>query len=89
MAAKWKKAKWVSKQLTVDQRKAQRMIQRAIKQEAELSNALGVTHLLDRKHLHTQLDRRLNAIKETRRRARELFPEVEESLTIASCEITL
>lgn len=85
--AKWRKGKWVGKKLSADQKKAQRLWRRADKQTGELCDALSVTCLLDRALLHRKLDMRLDAIEETRRRARKLFPEVSESLCVASCEI--
>ena len=81
--------KWAGKKLTKDQQKAQRKWRRADCELVKLHSILHTTIFRDRKHLHERLDRRLDAIERQKNTARELFPEVEESFTIASMRIRL
>jgi hypothetical protein len=88
--ARWKTGKWAGKTLTREQRKAQGWWRKATQDEGVLCGALHVTSLgQDRETLHQMLDRRLEAIAETRRRATELFPEVSESLVVASMDVEM
>ena len=85
-----KAGKYVGHKFTKQEREAQRIMRRADKQQSEIVQALkSCNFYMSREEMHKRMDRRMDAIEKMRSRARELFPEVEESFTIATMEIAL
>ena len=85
-----KPGKYVNHKFTKDQKRARMIWRRVDKELLAIDAALMVIPIVsDRKQLHARLDRRLDAIERGYTRAKALFPDVSESFTIASMEITL
>ena len=86
---KMKPGKYVNHKFTADQKKARTIWKRADKELFAINDALMMIPLVDdRQDLHARLDRRLDAIEKGYAKAKELFPEVNESFTIASMAIS-
>ena len=80
-----KKGKWVGVKLTDDQRKAKGIWERQQAKRSRLADALMLPGIVpDRAECHANLDRLLDGIEKGEQRARDLFPEVAESFTIAT-----
>jgi len=85
-----KPSKYVGHKFTPEQKRARTIWRRADKELLAIDDALMVIPIVsDRKQLHARLDRRLDAIERGYARAKDLFPDVSESFTIASGTITL
>ena len=82
---KMKPGKYVHHKFTADQKKARAKWERAREQRLAIEDALMVvTYRVPRQELHDRLDRRLDTIERMEASAKELFPDVSESYTIAS-----
>ena len=82
--------KYVGHKFTKDQKRARTIYRRAEKELLTIGDALMVIPIVsDRKKLHARLDRRLDVIERKYTKARELFPDVSESFTIASMTMKL
>ncbi len=82
--------KYLNHKFTPEQKKARWLWRRSDKESLAINDALMViTWDSPREELHARLDRRLDAIEKRRTRAKELFPEVDESFTIATMEMAL
>jgi hypothetical protein len=85
-----KPGKYVNHKFTADQKKARAIWRRADEELIAIDDALMVLPIVDdRAELHARLDRRLDAIERGYARAKELFPDVSESFTIASGTMSL
>jgi len=85
-----KAGKYVGHKFTKQELEAQRIWRRASGQRSDIVNALkSCSHYMSRKAMHIRLDRRLDAIEKMESRAKEMFPEVSDSFTIATMEIAL
>ncbi len=85
-----KKTKWADHKFTRQERDARAKWRRADGQRSQIVNALmSCDHYMSRGDMHKRLDRRLDVIEKTQASARELFPEVGESFTIASMTISV
>mgnify|MGYP003148424239 CR=1 FL=1 len=87
------KGKWVGVKLTRDQRTAQKLIQRGLKERGELCDALKTSldslKVKTRGKMHERLDWNLDRLEKMHARAIALFPEVEESMTIATFRLVI
>lgn len=82
--------KYVNHKFTADQRRARAIWDRAHKEQLAINDALMVINWgSTREELHARLDRRLDVIERSQARAREIFPDVSESYTIASGVLVL
>jgi hypothetical protein len=82
---KFKYTKWHKYPFTADQKTARRMWTTASEYYFELVDALKTSPdgRRTRKQFHEKLDKVLDAIERNRTGAIELFPEVQQSFTIA------
>ena len=82
---KMKPGKYVNHKFTADQKKSRAKWERARSQRLAIEEALMVNaYRVPRQELHDRLDRRLDTIERMEASARETFPDVDESYTIAS-----
>ena len=87
---KAKAGKFVGHKFSKQERDAQRIWRRSESERSDIVQALkSCDHYMSRENMHKRLDRRMNAIERAQERARSLFPEVDESFTIATMEISL
>lgn len=85
-----KAGKYADQKFTSDQAKARRIWQRTRKQRSEIVEALkSCDFYMTREQMHTRLDRRLDAIDRQQSKAKDLFPDVDESFTIAYMTISV
>ena len=85
-----RKTKWASHKFTADEKKAQRLWRRSESQRSDIVEALkSCDHYMSREDMHKRLDRRMDAIEKMQSRAREMFPEVKESFTMATMTVTI
>ncbi len=83
-----KTGKYVGHKFTKQELEAQRVWRRSDRQRSEIVEALkSCNHFMSRKAMHKRLDRRMDAIERMQKRAKELFPEVDESFTIATMKL--
>jgi hypothetical protein len=83
MFAPIRKTKWASYRFSTTEKKARATWREADKQYFAIVDALRTMNMPSREELHKRLDRRLDVIEKMRASAREQFPEVDESFTIA------
>ncbi len=82
--------KYADHKFTKQELEAQGVWRRSESQRSEIVQALkSCDHYMSREDMHKRLDRRMNAIERMQKRAKELFPEVDQSFTIATMEIAL
>ena len=85
-----KPGKYAGHKFTKDQKTAQRLWRLSDSELSEINEALKICNWgSTRKQLHDRLDRRLDAIEKRNDKAKALFPDVDESFTIASMTISL
>ena len=85
-----KAGKYAGHKFIKQELEAQKIWRRSDKQRSEIVEALkSCNHFMSREDMHKRLDRRMDTIERMQKRAKELFPEVEESFTIATMEIAL
>lgn len=85
-----KAGKYVGHKFTKQERDAQKIWRRADSQQLEIVNALkSCNFYMSREDMHKRLDRRLDTIEKMRNRAKAMFPDVDESFTIATMEMSL
>ena len=85
-----KQTKWANHEFTAQERQARGKWRRAQEQRSDIVNALkSCDHYMSREDMHKRLDRRLDTMERMQNSARELFPEVGESFTIATIAITV
>ena len=84
-ASKMKEGKYVGVTFTPDQERARAIWVRQRAKRYRLADALVMPGIVpSREECHAKLDRLLDGIEKQESRARELFPEVNESFTIAT-----
>ena len=84
----WKKGKWADVELTENQKQGQRMWRAAQKRRQKIESALRLPAVNStREELIARMNWYLDRIENSEQGARILFPEVEESFTIASTTI--
>jgi hypothetical protein len=84
----FERTKWADHKFTPDEKKAQAIWRRAQKQFYELTDTLKTSpDHRDREYLHSRLDYVLDNIKRTENAAKEMFPEVAESFSVAVMEL--
>ena len=82
---KMKPGKYVNHNFTADQKHARMLWRQSDEQIVEINNALKIiTWGTTREAMHERLDARLDTILKRQERAKGLFPDVENSFTIAS-----
>ena len=86
---KLKPGKYVNHKFNADEKKARAFWRRAMEQETGLCAGLMLIYQPDRAECHKKLDKRLDQIDRLRSKAKELFPDVGNSFTIASGTIQL
>lgn len=90
MAARMTKGKYAGATFTPDQKKARRWWERAQKDQCALLDALCTTDAtLTREEYHARLDKVFDSIERRRAKALDLFPEVDQSFTIATLRVKL
>ena len=91
-----KQTKWATYKFSADEKKARAKWRRAQENVNDINDALRQypTASLEkfveqRAELHKRLDKRLDVIEKTIASAKNLFPEVDQSFTVATGRITL
>ena len=91
-----KRTKWATHKFTPDEKKARAKWRRAQENVNDLNDALRQyptasleAFVAKRAELHERLDKRLDVIEKTITSAKELFPEVDKSFTMATETIRL
>ena len=85
-----RKTKWASHKFSADETNARHIWRRAEIERSEIVQALkSCDHFMSRDDMHKRLDRRLDAIERSMTRAQSIFPDVEESFTVAKMTVTL
>ena len=79
-----KPGKWVGHHFNDAQKNARATWNRASKQKVLITDALYICDWRSRAELHKRLDQRLDEIERLQAKALKLFPDVDESFTVAS-----
>ncbi len=80
-----KKTKWATYKFNAGEKAARAKWRQAQDQRCRIIDGLMlVTIYNSRKQMHERLDRRLDTIEKMEAAAKELFPEVDESFTVAT-----
>lgn len=85
-----KQTKWAGYKFNADQKKARAKWRQAQETQFAICDAFKMyPGNYSREELHAKLDKRLDIIEKQRASAKELFPEVDESFTVAQMTVTL
>ncbi len=80
-----KKTKWATYKFNAGEKAARAKWRHAQEQRVRITEGLMLVPInITRKKLHERLDRRLDTIEKMEAAAKELFPEVDESFTVAT-----